>query len=94
MNLHFPQHYPVSRTLQPSNNSPGPIQKQEHRHHQHSPQKKKNKKKQTKSASNDVRQAVNGFYFCTDLLESPDLDHQLKKSLKPLSSLKKMKIKI
>ena len=47
-------------------------------------------KKRTKSASNQLRQAVNGFYFCSDLLEAPNLDHHLKKALKPLSSMKKI----
>ena len=53
-----------------------------------SPSPSTSQKKRTKSASNQFRQAVNGFYFCSDLMESPNLDHQLKKALKPLSSMK------
>ena len=45
-----------------------------------SPSPSPSQKKRTKSASNQLRQAVNGFYFCSDLMESPNLDHQLKKS--------------
>ena len=32
-------------------------------------------KKRNKSVSNEVRQALNGFYFCADTLESPSVEH-------------------
>ena len=44
----------------------------------------------SQSASIEVRRAVNAFYFCEDILEPQHLDHVLKKSLKPLLSLKKI----
>ena len=45
-------------------------------------------RKGTKSASNEVRQAVNGYYFWSDTLETSTMDHHLTKSLKHLISLK------
>ena len=41
-----------------------------------------------KSASNEVRQAINGYNFCADILESPSTDHHLKKTLNHLTSFK------
>ena len=40
------------------------------------------------SASNQVRHALNGFYFSQDILDPPNIDHLLKKTSKPLTSLK------
>ena len=45
-------------------------------------------KKRRKSASNEVGQAINGYYFCADILESLSIDHHLKKTLNHLTSLK------
>ena len=45
-------------------------------------------RKRTKSASKEVRQPVNGYYFCTGTLETSTIDHHLKKSLKHLISFK------
>ena len=47
-------------------------------------------KPRLRSASTDVRRAINAFYFCEDILKNPHLDHIVKKSLKPLLSLKKI----
>ena len=46
-------------------------------------------KQRSQSASTEVWRAVNAYYFCEDILEPQHLDHVLKKSLKPLLSLKK-----
>ena len=43
----------------------------------------------SKSASREVQEALNSFYFCQDILESPSLDRQIKALLKPLRDLKK-----
>ena len=45
-------------------------------------------KHRARSASNEVRRAFNGFYFCQDILEQANVDHLFKKTLKPLTSLK------
>ena len=47
-------------------------------------------KQRSQSASTEVRRALNAFYFCEDILELQHLNHVLKKSLKPLLSLKKI----
>ena len=44
----------------------------------------------SRSASRDVQQTLNSFYFCQDILESPTLDRQIKNLLKPLRDLKKV----
>ena len=46
--------------------------------------------RRSKSASREVQQALNSFYFCQDILESPSLDRQIKSLLKPLRDLKKI----
>ena len=46
-------------------------------------------KTRSRSASTEVRSAINAFNFCEDVLDNPNLDHY-KKSLRPLSSLKKI----
>ena len=45
-------------------------------------------KQQAKLASNEVQWALNAFYFCESILQSPTIEHHIKKSLKPLISLK------
>ena len=45
-------------------------------------------KHRVRSASNEFRRAHNGFYFSQEILESPNIDHHVKKSLKPLTSRK------
>ena len=45
-------------------------------------------KNRAKLASNEVQRALNGFYFCANILESPNIGHHLKKTLNPLISLK------
>ena len=45
-------------------------------------------KKRTKSASSEVRQPINGYYFCADTIELPSIDHDLKKTLNHLITLK------
>ena len=47
-------------------------------------------KHRARSASNEVRRARNSFHFCKDILETPKIDHILKKTLKPLRSLTKI----
>ncbi len=47
-------------------------------------------KPRSRSASNEVRRAFTAFHFCEDILEPQNMDHILKKTLKPLSSLKKI----
>ena len=46
--------------------------------------------RRSKSASREVQQALNSFYFCQDILESPSLDRQIKSLLKPLRDFKKI----
>ena len=46
--------------------------------------------RRSRSASRDVQQALNSFYFCQDILESPTLDRQIQNLLKPLRDLKKV----
>ena len=45
-------------------------------------------KPRSRSASNEVRRAFTAFHFCQDILEPQNMDHILKQSLKPLSSLR------
>ena len=45
-------------------------------------------KPRSRSASNEVRRAFTTFHFCQDILEPQNMDHILKQTLKPLSSLK------
>ena len=45
--------------------------------------------RRTKSASREVQQALNSFYLCQDILESPSLVRQIKALLKPLRDFKK-----
>ena len=40
------------------------------------------------SASNEARRAFSAYHYCQDILEPQNMDHILKKTLKPLSSLK------
>ena len=47
-------------------------------------------RKKTKSTSDEVRQAINGFYFWVDTLLSPNVDHHLKKTLNPLITSRKI----
>ena len=47
-------------------------------------------KTRSRSTSTETRNALNAFYFCEDVLDNPNLDHSIKKSLKPLSSFKKI----
>ena len=39
----------------------------------------------SRSASNEVRCSLNAFYFCQGILEPSNIDHLLKKALKPLT---------
>ena len=41
-----------------------------------------------KPRSNESRRAFTAYHYCQDILESQNMDHILKKTLKPLSSLK------
>ena len=41
-----------------------------------------------KSVAGRDRQSINAFYFCSDILDSPIIDHQIKRTLIPLTSLK------
>ena len=45
-------------------------------------------KPRSRSASNEVRRAFTAFHYCQDIIEPQNMDHILKKTLKPLSSLK------
>ena len=45
-------------------------------------------KQRSRSASNEVRHAFTAFQYCQDILEPQNMDHILKKTLKPLSALK------
>ena len=45
-------------------------------------------KHSAKSVSNEVRRAFNGFYFCADVMQSPNIEHHLKNTLNPLITLK------
>ena len=45
-------------------------------------------KQRAKSASDDVQRALNAFYFNENVLQSPTIEHHVKKSLNPLISLK------
>ena len=54
------------------------------------PRTKSPTKHHARSASNDVRRALNRFYFCQDIMESPNINHILKKTLKLLRSLTKI----
>ena len=47
-------------------------------------------KTRSHSTSTETRNALNAIYFCEDVLDNPNLDHSIKKSKKPLSSLKKI----
>ena len=48
-------------------------------------------RKKTQSTSNEVRQAINDFYFCADAIQSPSIDHHLKKkTLNPLNTFRKI----
>ena len=38
----------------------------------------------SKQRANEVRQALNAFYFCENVLQSPAIEHHIKKSLNPL----------
>ena len=40
------------------------------------------------SASNEARRAFTAYHYCQDILEPQNMDHVLKETLKPLSSLK------
>ena len=46
-----------------------------------------------KSVSKEDRQELNANYFCTDI-DQPNIDHQIKKSLMPLRSLKSVNNKM
>ena len=45
-------------------------------------------KPRSRSASNEFRRAFTAFHFCQYILEPQNMEHILKQSLKPLSSLK------
>ena len=47
-----------------------------------------NTQQRAKSASKEVRRALNAFYFCEDALESPTLERHEKQTLQPLAGLK------
>ncbi len=45
-------------------------------------------KQRSQSATSEVRRALTAFHFCEDILQPQNLDHVVKKSLKPLLSFK------
>ena len=45
-------------------------------------------KQRSRSATSEVRRALTAFHFCEDILQPQNLDHVVKKSLKPLLSFK------
>ena len=45
-------------------------------------------KQRSRSTSNEVRRALTAYHFCEDILQPQNLDHVVKKSLKPLLSLR------
>ena len=47
-------------------------------------------KQRSRSATSKVRRALTAFHFCEDILQPQNLDHVVKKSLKPLLSFKTM----
>ena len=60
----------------------------ETRDHSSSSAPKPQTRQRIKSVSNENRQRFSALIFCTETLDSLNIDHQLKKTLNPLTSLK------